>query len=131
VTGAPLGTAIPTLASQDFDITAGFYGLLGFAERGRWGGEYLIVMRDTLELHFYEDRAVDPYTTNACCYFRVVDAPALWEEWTEVGPALPVSHRGIPRLQGPPWDTDYGLCEFALVDPDGSLIRVGSPVGRT
>jgi hypothetical protein len=24
-------------------------------------------------------------------------------------------------------DTDYGLREFALVDPSGNLIRVGSP----
>jgi hypothetical protein len=30
------------------------------------------------------------------------------------------------RLQGPV-STDYGLREFALVDPSGSLLRVGSP----
>ena len=27
-----------------------------------------------------------------------------------------------------PWDTDYGLREFALVDPNGNLVRVGSPL---
>ena len=64
MTGAPPGTAIPT---PPFDITAGFYAALGFAERGRWGDEYLIVARDALELHFYEDRAVDPCTSNAGC----------------------------------------------------------------
>jgi hypothetical protein len=26
----------------------------------------------------------------------------------------------------PPTDTDYGLREFALVDPSGNLYRVGS-----
>jgi catechol 2,3-dioxygenase-like lactoylglutathione lyase family enzyme len=130
VTGAPLGTAIPTLPARDFDVTAGFYGALGFTERGRWSGEYLIVVRDDLELHFFVDGDVDPYTTSAGCYFRVPDAPALWDEWSAAEAALPVSDRGIPRLQGPPWDTDYGLREFALVDPDGSLIRVGSPVAR-
>ena len=26
----------------------------------------------------------------------------------------------------PPADTDYGLREFALVDPNGNLLRVGS-----
>ena len=30
------------------------------------------------------------------------------------------------RLQGPPVDTDYRMREFALVDPSGNLIRVGS-----
>jgi hypothetical protein len=37
--------------------------------------------------------------------------------------------RGAPRLRGPPQDTDDGLREFALVDPDGNLVRVGSPAG--
>ena len=27
----------------------------------------------------------------------------------------------------PPWDTDYGLREFAVVDPSGNLLRIGSP----
>jgi catechol 2,3-dioxygenase-like lactoylglutathione lyase family enzyme len=123
--GAPLGTAIPTHPSRDLDDTADFYAPLGFSERGRWD-EYLIVVRDTLELHFFLDAAVDWATTTAGCYLRVADAPALWDAWAAAG--VPVSHRGAPRLQGPPWDTDYGLREFALVDPDGSLVRVGSPV---
>jgi hypothetical protein len=29
-----------------------------------------------------------------------------------------------------PVDTDYGLREFAHVDPDGNLLRVGSPMKR-
>jgi hypothetical protein len=28
-------------------------------------------------------------------------------------------------LHGAPEDTDYGLREFALVDPHGNLLRVG------
>jgi hypothetical protein len=31
------------------------------------------------------------------------------------------------RLQAPV-DTDYGMREFALVEPSGNLVRVGSPV---
>jgi hypothetical protein len=27
-------------------------------------------------------------------------------------------------------DVDYSMREFALVDPDGNLLRIGSPVGR-
>ena len=33
-------------------------------------------------------------------------------------------------LHGAPVDTDYGLREFALVDPDGNLLRIGSPLRR-
>jgi catechol 2,3-dioxygenase-like lactoylglutathione lyase family enzyme len=123
--GAPLGTAIPTLPSRDFDVTVAFYTSLGFSELRRWD-DYLIVVRDALELHFFVDESVDWATTNAGCYLRVPDAPGLWDAWAGAG--VPLSHRGAPRLQGPPWDTEYGLREFALVDPDGSLIRVGSPV---
>jgi catechol 2,3-dioxygenase-like lactoylglutathione lyase family enzyme len=126
VTGAPLGTAIPTLPSRDFDATVAFYGSLGFTEAARWAAEYLILMRGSVELHFFEDRAVDPYTSNAGCYLRIADAWTLWDEWAAAG--VPLGHRGIPRLQGPPSATDYGLREFALIDPDGSLLRVGAPV---
>jgi hypothetical protein len=28
----------------------------------------------------------------------------------------------------PPWNTDYGLREFALVDKSGNLVRLGSPL---
>ncbi|MCW2166339.1 hypothetical protein B0I12_003511 [Microbacterium hydrothermale] len=28
----------------------------------------------------------------------------------------------------PPAATEYGLIEFALVDPDGNLLRLGSPL---
>jgi len=31
------------------------------------------------------------------------------------------------RLQRPPVESDYGMRDFALVDPSGNLIRVGSP----
>jgi hypothetical protein len=52
----------------------------------------------------------------------VDDADALHAEVRRLG--LP--GEGIPRLPGAPVDTDYGLREFALVDPDGNLIRIGS-----
>ena len=53
------------------------------------------------------------------------DADALYDEWAAVGVAS--NTQTGSRLQGPPIDTDYGMREFALVDPTGNLIRVGSP----
>jgi len=52
----------------------------------------------------------------------VADADALYGEYAALG--LP--GEGIPRLHGPPDDSDYGMREFAVVDPDGNLLRIGS-----
>jgi catechol 2,3-dioxygenase-like lactoylglutathione lyase family enzyme len=121
----PLGVAIPTLPSRDLGATAAFYGGLGFAVESRFGDEYLVLVRDGLELHFFGCPGVDPATTIAGCYLRVRDADAFHEAFAAAG--VPRGTRGAPRLQGPPQDTDYGLREFALVDPDGNLLRIGSP----
>jgi hypothetical protein len=55
---------------------------------------------------------------------RVRDADSLHREWEQIGVATAPATGS--RLM-PPGDTDYGLREFALVDPSGNLLRVGSP----
>jgi len=119
--------AVPILPSHDLNETLAFYRRLGFENRGAppevW--DYLIIGRGGIELHFYADPDVDPLTTSASCYVRTADAAALYGEWDDVGvPTDPVTGS---RLQAP-IDTDYGMREFALVDPSGNLVRVGSPV---
>jgi hypothetical protein len=63
-------------------------------------------------------------TTAASCYVRAADADALYDDWNGVG--VQRDERTGSRLQAP-MDTDYGMREFALVDPSGNLVRVGSP----
>ena len=65
---------------------------------------------------------IDPLTSIAGCYLYVDDAHALYEEWRQVVEPDPATGSRI----SPPEDTDYGLHEFALVDPSGNLLRVGS-----
>jgi hypothetical protein len=77
-----------------------------------------------VQLHFYADPDVDPRTTSAGCYVYTDDADALFEAWHAIG--VPADPATGSRLQQP-IDTDYGMREFALVDPSGNLIRVGSP----
>ena len=79
--------------------------------------------RGSIELHFFPKPDVDPLTTDFGCYLRVADADALYRDWDAVG----VEHdaRTGSRLVAPV-DTDYGMREFALVDPNGNLLRVGS-----
>ena len=116
---------IPQLPSSDFDETARFYENLGFTERNRWPGEYLILQRpaDDLELHFWFAANIDPKTNYSSCYVRfdeAREARALHEEWKALG----ISSEHLRSLQ----ETDYGLLEFALVDPHANLIRIGGAI---
>lgn len=119
--------AAPILPSRDLQRTLAFYARLGFESRGAAPEThgYVVLARGTVELHFYDAPGVDPLTTDAMCYVRVRDADALHAEWERVG-VEPDPSTGS-RLVAPV-DTDYGLREFALVDPSGNLVRVGSPL---
>lgn len=114
-------TTIPILPSRDFDETATYYGLLGFTERGRWPGDYLVLLRPGgIELHFWANPTVDPLTNDVACYIRfdtAAESRDLYEEWAALD--LPGG-----RLHEPS-DTDYGLLEFALMDLHGNLVRIG------
>jgi catechol 2,3-dioxygenase-like lactoylglutathione lyase family enzyme len=117
--------AIPVLPARDLAATLAFYERLGFEAQGSpWQTyRYLIVAWTLYELHFYEDGDVDPLTTDAGCYLRVADADALHAEWAAVG--VPHDRATGSRLVAPV-TTDYGMREFALVDPSGNLLRIGS-----
>jgi catechol 2,3-dioxygenase-like lactoylglutathione lyase family enzyme len=117
--------AAPILPARDLAATLAFYERLGFEALGaRWEAyRYLIVRRGSIELHFWEHPEVDPLTTDFSCYLFVRDADALHAEWDRVG--VPSDRTTGSRLM-PPVDTDYGLREFALVDPNGNLLRIGS-----
>jgi catechol 2,3-dioxygenase-like lactoylglutathione lyase family enzyme len=118
--------AVPIMPSRDLKATLAFYERLGFEHIGappdEW--DYLIIRRRGVQLHFYRDLDVDPLTTNFSCYVYTDNADALYEEWEALG--VPNDLATGSRLQAPV-DTDYGMREFALVDPSGNLVRVGSP----
>ncbi len=112
--------AIPILPSRSLNDTLAFYHRLGFQGKIHSHGDYAILTRGTVELHFFTHRELDPAASSAGCYIRVSDVRSLYEAFASAG--LP--GRGIPRqdvLQDKPW----GMREFAIVDPDGNLIRIG------
>jgi catechol 2,3-dioxygenase-like lactoylglutathione lyase family enzyme len=103
---------IPILASLDIEETRAFYARLGFA--GERLGDYLIVRRDTMELHFWltADRV---HPENTSCYIRGGGIPALHAEFHA---------RGIPGLSEftvRPWN----MKEFYIHDPHGNLLKFG------
>ena len=114
-------TTIPVLPSRSFDDTAAFYARLGFAEQARYPGEYLILShRLGIELHFWSKPGLAPAATDTGCYVRfatAAEARELHDEWAAVG--LDAHHLL------PPEETDYGLLEFAVLDTDRNLVRVG------
>jgi catechol 2,3-dioxygenase-like lactoylglutathione lyase family enzyme len=122
-----LAAVAPILPSRDLEATSEFYERLGFERSGLWPDEYLIMTRWEIGLHFFHSPGLDPWRSDAGCYLYVDDADALHAEYDGLG--LP--DQGIPRLHGAPEETDYGLREFAVVDRDGNLLRIGSPVNGT
>ncbi|MYW68821.1 VOC family protein [Streptomyces sp. SID8379] len=127
------GRLAPIMPSRDLTVSTDFYAALGFTVDGHYPDDgYLILVRDEAELHFFHAPETDPLTTAHGAYLRldggahVVDA--LHEEWRDGGPSA--DPYATPRLVEPD-DTVYGMREFALVDPDGNLLRIGSALEDT
>ncbi len=108
------------LPSRDFSATEVFYAALGFAPRFRDEG-WMILTRGPLEVEFFLWRDLDPFASNASACVRVDDLDLLLATWRKAG--LPDTARAIPRLTGVVRHPGVPRM-FALVDADGSLLRV-------
>jgi catechol 2,3-dioxygenase-like lactoylglutathione lyase family enzyme len=111
--------ATANLPSRDLDATAAFYGTLGF-EVGFKDDGWMILERGSLELEFFPMPDLDPAESWFSACLRVDDLDGLYAAFQQAG--LPGDAGSIPRLT-PPRNEPYGLRMFALIDPDGSLIR--------
>jgi hypothetical protein len=114
-----LRRAIPILATADVARALEHYAALGFETEAWSGGGYGFASRDGVELHLGEVEGHVPATNIVGCYLFVGDADALYAEWVEAR---------IGGQLGAPGNTDYGLREGRHVDPDGNVIRYGSPL---
>ena len=113
--------AIPQLPARVMERTLAFYRKLGFeTEVVSPAGDYAIADRGRLEIHFFLHSRLVPAESAFGCYLRVKAVDALHAEFAKAG--LPAA--GIPRLTAVE-DKPWGMREFALVDENGSLIRVG------
>ena len=92
---------------------------LGFTTRLYDGGGYGYALRDAVEIHL----GVVPdgnETTRASAYLWVDDADALVRTLRAAGVDV-----------HPPQDTEWRQREGAVVDPDGNVIRFGSPMPQS
>jgi DNA-binding MarR family transcriptional regulator len=106
------------------DLAAGLahYSALGFDTVAYAdGSEYGFADREGTGLHLAADPGHDPARNAASAYLYVRDADALYEEWSQPGIS------GRTRPVGP---TPYRLREGSHTDPDGNLIRFGSPMAE-
>jgi catechol 2,3-dioxygenase-like lactoylglutathione lyase family enzyme len=110
------------LPAIDLKKTSDFYQKLGFKEDFRDLG-WLMMSRGDLKLEFFPYCDLDPYQSSFSACVRVADLDCLYNEWNRLG--LPSS--GIPRLT-PPQNMDFGLRMAALVDENGSLLRLIGPL---
>jgi catechol 2,3-dioxygenase-like lactoylglutathione lyase family enzyme len=113
--------AIPILPSRSISATVDFYKQLGF-DGGAHASDhsYAVMRRGAVEIHFFTHRELVPAASSAGCYIRVQDVETVYQAFA----LCQLPRKGFPRmdlLEDKPW----GLREFAVVDLDGNLLRIG------
>ncbi len=112
---ATINRVAPIFPVRDLDTSLEHYERMGFAIRSYTGGGYGYASRDGIEIHLGVVPGED--ARKASAYLFVDDADQLAEEWRASGVDV---HE--------PQDTAWGRHEGAVVDPDGNVIRFGSPL---
>ena len=83
-------------------------------------GDYLILAKDEIEIHFFHFENLDPTENYGQIYIRTDDIDKLYNSFVEN--KVEIHPHG--KLQEKPW----GQKEFALLDPDFNLITFGEKI---
>ena len=122
MSGPAFRTVVPMLRTPDLDRALAFYcGPLGFSLLRRSDADgWANVARDGVELMLAAARAPDPAgTPTVSLYLRLADADAVDALWSTLDGHAPVSYA--------PQTFPYGMREFGIHDPDGTLLQFGAP----
>ena len=112
-----LNRIAPIFAVRDLSTALAHYERMGFKVRAYERGGYGFVTRDGIEIHL--GVVTDASQGRSSAYLFVHDSETLAQEWRSAG----------VEVHGPE-DTEWGQHEAATVDPDGNVIRFGSPSSR-
>ena len=144
---------VPILTGTDLVPMVAFWRRLGLEVTADFDGDYIIMATDpsaeaVVEVHLSHWDDHDPHRTAGSVYLRVRDAATLFatlkgqlevegllylapgsgltRELTEEVRAMEAAGTPFIRLHELVVQ-DYGQIEFAVIDPGGWLVRVGSP----
>lgn len=93
--------------------------VLKFEELGDYG-DYLILGKDNIEIHFFQFKELDPKENYGQVYIRTKDIERLYQTLLE----NKVSIHSNGHLETKPW----GQREFSLLDPDNNLLTFGQSI---
>lgn len=110
----------PKLPMRDKKVTKEFYiNKLRFSEISDYG-DYLLIRKDNIEIHFFEFKDLDPIENYGQVYIRTNDIDKLYQTLLENNIAIHPNGHLVPK----PW----GQKEFALLDPDNNLLTFGQNI---
>ena len=104
---------------RDKAITKDFYlNKLNFQEFGSADYEgYLMVQKESIQIHFFEFRELDPAENYGQVYIRTDNI----DEWYQLALGKKLNLPEAGHLQIKPWRQK----EFSLLDPDNNLLTFG------
>ena len=114
-----VGTRVaPIFPVTDLAAALAYYRGLGFGAREWHGGGYGFLTFEGVEIHLGAEPDLGKRPDRrATAYLFVEDADALARAWLAAGAEV-----------RSPEDTEWGQHEGVLIDPDGNMIRFGSPM---
>ncbi|MCO6462104.1 MAG: VOC family protein [Saprospiraceae bacterium] len=115
-----LTNIIPKLPMRDKNVTKDFYlNKLGFTELGDYG-DYLMIKKDDIEIHFFEFKNLEPKENYGQVYIRTNEIANLYQSLLDN--TTDIHPNG--KLQTKPW----GQIEFSILDPDSNLLTFGQSI---
>jgi catechol 2,3-dioxygenase-like lactoylglutathione lyase family enzyme len=115
-----LTNIVPKLPMRDKAKTKEFYlKQLNFKEINDYG-DYLIMGKDSIEIHFFKFIDLDPKENYGQIYIRTNDIDEFY--------SLLVNHKVSIHPNGHLQIKPWGQKEFALLDPDHNLLTFGQAI---
>jgi len=112
----------PKLPMRDKAITRTYYNdKLGFRNLGNTDYDgYLMMIKDEIEIHFFEFKELNPSENYGQVYIRVDGIDQYYESLLQIGAEIHPNG----KLETKPW----GQKEFSVLDPDNNLLTFGESI---
>lgn len=92
---------------------------LGFTVTFEWGEpvDYVIIQKDQIKMHLAENKSLKAHTgSSRSVYIFATEIDQLYADFKGTG----LHNITSPR------ESDYGMIDFDITDPDGNLLTFGS-----